>query len=96
MTAFSGRLDDFGQQLQMRRVPEADESTDLVRILTELTQAAEGFDSMVGIYRKALEQQARPIDDWSEQITLRAADMATFARQALEQLRRLGEPTTPA
>ena len=75
--------------LQMQLGPEEDESKDFVRILTALTIATERFDSMVGLYRKALERHARPTgDDWSEQITLRAADLATFARQALEQLRR--------
>jgi hypothetical protein len=101
---FPGDLDKFGQELQVARARASEDAgSDLVRILTKLTSDVERFDSMVVLHRKVLEQRSGPVgafdDDElnrrSQRISLEAADMVTSARQALEQLRRLGEPTKP-
>jgi hypothetical protein len=102
--AFSGGLDNLGDQLQLRtRHASQDAGSDLVRILTELTSVVERFDSMVVLQREVLERRAGTIgagDDAElnrrlERISLEAEEMVTCARGALEQLRRLGEQTEP-
>jgi hypothetical protein len=98
---FSGQLDNLGPELQLRG--HASQGDDFVRILTKLTSDVERFDSMVVHHREVLEQLAEAIsardDDElsrrSERITIEAADMVATARQALEELRRLGEATKP-
>jgi hypothetical protein len=74
---------------------------DLVRILTKLTRDVERFDSAVLRQRRLLEHLAGHVSDLdtsqlhlhSERISLEAAEMVACARQALEQLSVLAEPT---
>jgi|HubBroStandDraft_6_1064221.scaffolds.fasta_scaffold312753_2 phage shock protein A len=74
---------------------------DLVRILTKLTRDVERFDSVVLRQRRLLEHLAGHVSDLdtsqlhlhSERISLEAAEMVACARQALEQLSVLAEPT---
>jgi hypothetical protein len=88
----------------VRARPVSDDArSDLVRILIKLTSEVQRFDSMVVLHREVLERRPRTIgagDDAElnrrlQRISLEAAEMVTCARGALEQLRRLGEPTTP-
>jgi phage shock protein A len=91
------------QDLQSARSRHVLEGTsdDLVRILTKLTTDLERFDSMVLSQRKMLEHLAGDLGDFdndqinrqSERISLEAAEMVASARQALEQLSRMAEPT---
>jgi hypothetical protein len=71
---------------------------DLVRILTKLTRDVERFDSVVLRQRRMLEHLGDLDTDQlhlhSERISLEAAEMVACARQALERLNRLAEPTT--
>ena len=77
-----------------------DVGDDLARILANLTRDVERFDSMVVLQRKLLEQlECDPglldhaqLDREAETMRLEAAEMASRARQALEQLSRLAEP----
>ena len=96
--AFPGQLD---AELQLRG--HSSQGDDFVRILTKLASDVERFDSMVVHHREVLVQITEAIsasdDDElnrrSERISIEAAEMVTSARQALEQLRRLGEATRP-
>jgi hypothetical protein len=74
---------------------------DLVRILTKLTRDVERFDSVVLRQRRLLEHLASHVSELdtselhlhSERISLEAAEMVACARQALDQLSVLAEPT---
>lgn len=95
-------LDNLGhlQLVEGSRVLD-DVGSDLVRILKKLTSDVERFDSIVVLQRTMLEQRSGHVgafdDDelsrQSERISLEAAAMVACARQALEQLSRLAEPT---
>jgi hypothetical protein len=90
-------------QLGRARQPSREAGDDLEQILAKLTSDVERFDSMVVLHRKVLEERAgagstrddAELSRRSERISLEAAHMVTYARQALEQLRRLGEPARP-
>ena len=74
--------------------------TDLVRIVTRLTEEVQRFDSMVLRQRKLVEHLAGHLNDLesdqlnrqSERISAEAAEVAACARQALDELSRIGEP----
>lgn len=76
---------------------------DLIRILTKLTRDVERFDSVVLRQRRMLEHLAGHLGDLdtdqlhlhSERISLEAEEMVACARQALERLNRLAEPSAP-
>ena len=73
---------------------------DLVRIVTRLTEEVQRFDSMVLRQRKLVEHLAGHLNDLendqlnrqSERISAEAAEVAACARQALDELSRIGEP----
>jgi hypothetical protein len=68
---------------------------DLVRILTNLTDEVERFDSMVLSQRRMLEQldlDSDQFDRQAERIRVEAAQMVACARQAIDQLSRLAKP----
>ena len=77
--------------------------SDLVRILTRLTDDVQRFDSIVLGQREMLEHLAGHLDDLdsaqfnrqAELISADAAEVVACARQALEELSRLGEPVEP-
>jgi phage shock protein A len=78
-------------------------SKDLVRILAKLTEEVERFDTTVLSHRKTLERIAGHLNDLdhdqvnrqAERISVEAAQMVAHARQALDQLHRLAEPSEP-
>jgi vacuolar-type H+-ATPase subunit H len=77
--------------------------TDLVEILTRLTDEVERFDSMVLRQRKLIEHLAGHMNDLdndqlnrqSERISAEAAQVVACARQALDELSRIAEPGEP-
>lgn len=77
--------------------------TDLVEILTRLTDEVERFDSMVLRQRKLIEHLAGHLSDLdndqlnrqSERISAEAAQVVACARQALDELSRIAEPGEP-
>jgi phage shock protein A len=78
-------------------------TSDLVRILSKLTDEVERFDSVVLSQRNMLEHLAGHPSDLdtdqfnrqAERISVEAAHMVASARQALAQLNRLAEPSEP-
>lgn len=78
-----------------------DPGDDLVRLLVELTDDVERFDSMLQLQQRIIEGRARrkaDVDDEqlgreAEAIGVEAARLAARAREALDDLRRLGEET---
>ena len=69
--------------------------TDLVRILTKLTDDVERFDSMVLSQRKVLDHPDVDNDQFNrqaERISAEAAQVVACARQAIDELSRLAEP----
>jgi phage shock protein A len=89
------------KSVDSRRHRPVQTGDDLVRILTKLTRDVERFDSVVLRQRRMLEHLAGHLDDLdtsqlhlhSERISVEAAEMVACARQALERLSRLAEPT---
>jgi hypothetical protein len=70
------------------------QSDDLVRILSRLTLDVERFDSMIRSQRRLIKRHATHFDDartmrHSKQIGADAAEIATKARGALDELRGL-------
>lgn len=78
-----------------------DPGDDLVRLLVELIDDVERFDSMLQLQQRIIEGRARrkaDVDDEqlgreAEAIGVEAARLAARAREALDDLRRLGEET---
>lgn len=72
---------------------------DLVRVLVRLTDDVERFDSMLLLQRRIIEDRARRRGDMddeqlgreAEAIGVEAAGLVVRAREALDELRRLGE-----
>lgn len=89
-----------GKAAISRRRPE-NARDDLVRILSRLTNDVERFDSAVLRQREMIEHLAGHVGELgndqlyrhSERISFEAAEMVACARQALEELSRLAEPT---
>jgi hypothetical protein len=77
---------------------------DLVRVLLKLTDEVERFDSMILLQRRIIEDRAAhpgELDDEevnreAQAISTEAAELVVRARQALDELRRLGELTRSA
>jgi hypothetical protein len=77
---------------------------DLVRVLVKLTDEVERFDSMILLQRRIIEDRARHLNDVDDEevsreaqaIKLEADELVVRARQALDELRRMGDPTRPA
>jgi phage shock protein A len=76
---------------------------DLVRILAKLTDEVERFDSVVLNHRKMIEHLAGHLGDLdtdqfnrqAERVSVEAALMVASARQALDHLNRIAEPSEP-
>jgi hypothetical protein len=74
---------------------------DIVRVLVRLTDDVERFDSMLVLQRRIIEERARRTGDADDEqlgreahaIGLEAAGLVMRAREALDELRRLGEET---
>lgn len=76
---------------------------DLVRVLVKLTDDVERFDSMILLQRSIIEDRARHLGDVDDEevsreahaIRVEAAELVVRARDALDELRRLGEHSRP-
>jgi hypothetical protein len=77
---------------------------DLVRVLVKLTDEVERFDSMILLQRRIIEDRAAHLGELDDEevnreaqaISAEAAELVVRARQALDELRRLGELTRSA
>lgn len=77
---------------------------DLVRVLVKLTDDVERFDSTILLKRQIIEDRARHLSDVDDEevsreaqaIRAEVAELVVRARMALDELRRLGEQTSPS